>query len=121
MALPILRRQPVFLRPSHRGKDHAWPFKHAAASDWVLTSRQVATGLEPVRVVRRFLDGTWQFVCGTTANRDDMVLTTLGWVMDRDPSVGKLAWLQPGSAKRRRSPKASWTAFDPRTVASSSE
>jgi len=105
--LPILRRQPIFNRPDAGAKDPPWPFGDPH-SRVVITSRQVATGKEPIRFVGRFDDGDWQFVCNTTDDEADIVATTLGWVMDHDSAVKATAKLRPGQALVRTGPKAAW-------------
>lgn len=106
-----LRRQPVFLRPDAPGREPPWPFAEPH-SRFVLTTRQVATGKEPVRFVGRFrdYDGTlacnWQFVCETTEDPADLVITTLGWMLDHDPSLRRIAGLERGDCARRAHPKS---------------
>jgi hypothetical protein len=110
--LPILRRQPIFNRPDAGAKDPPWPFAEPH-SHVVITSRQVATGKESIRFVGRDEDGDWQFVCNTTDDEADIVATTLGWVMDHDPSVKAAAKLKPGQALVRSGPKAAWKKATP--------
>jgi hypothetical protein len=105
--LPILRRQPVFNRPDAGKKDVPWPFAEPQ-SHVVITSRQVATGKEPIRFVGRDDDGDWQFVCNTTEDEADIVATTLGWVFDHDPSVKSTAKLKPRQAVMRSGRRGAW-------------
>jgi hypothetical protein len=105
--LPVLRRQPVFNRPDAGAKDPAWPFAEPH-SRVVITSRQVATGKEPIRFVGRFDDGDWQFVCNTTEDEADIVATTLGWVLDHDPSTKAAAKVKPGHAIVRSGARGAW-------------
>jgi len=98
---PILARQPVFNRPDAGPRDPAWPFPEPH-SRRVLTTMQVVTGKEPVRYVGRFDDGDYQFTCETTEDESDLALTTLGWLVDRDPSLKKVAGLLPGEGRARR-------------------
>lgn len=110
--LPVLARQPLFLRPDAGPRDGAWPFDEPR-SRMVITSRQVATGKEPIRYVGRFEDGDWQFVCNTTSEEGDIVLTSLGWVFDRDPSIAAAAKLAPGRGLRRSGPRGKWSRVSP--------
>lgn len=105
--LPILRRQPIFNRSDAGAKDPPWPFAEPH-SRVVITSRQVATGKEPIRFAGRFDDGDWQFVCNTTDDEADIVATTLGWVMDHDPSLKAAAKVKPGQAIARSGPRGTW-------------
>jgi hypothetical protein len=106
--LPVLARQPIFLRPNAGPKDPPWPFSESR-SRHIITSRQVATGKEPFRYVGRFRDGDWQFVCNTTSEKNDIVLATLGWALDRDPSLREAARLRPGQSIVRSGPRGRWT------------
>lgn len=105
--LPILRRQPIFNRPDAGPKDVPWPFEQPH-SHVVITSRQVATGKEPIRFVGRDEDGDWQFVCNTTEDEADIVPTTLGWVFDHDPSVKAAAKLKTSQAMIRSGKRGEW-------------
>jgi hypothetical protein len=99
---PILERQPVFVRPNAKRQNPLWPFAEPH-SRHVLTTIQVVTGKEPVRTAARFEDdGMWQFICDTTNDAEDLVIATLGWVIDRDPSLSKLADLRPGWQATRK-------------------
>jgi Domain of unknown function (DUF4262) len=105
--LPVLGRQPVFLRPDAAPKEPAWPFSEPR-SRVIITSRQVATGKEPFRYVGRFRDGDWQLVCNTTSKQEDIVLATLGWAFDHDPTVRAARRLRPGQSVVRTGPRAKW-------------
>lgn len=104
---PVLARQPVFLRPDAGPRDPKWPFE-APHSTLVITSRPIATGKQPVRLVGRFEDGTFQFVCETTTDESDVVVTTLGWMLDHDPGLARAAKLEAGQAIRRKEPGTAW-------------
>lgn len=103
----LLDREPVFLRPDAGPRDPAWPFEQSH-SHFTITSRQVATGKQPIRYIGRFADGSYQFVCETTDDEDDIVRTTFGWLYDRDPTVKAAAKLKPGSAIRRTKLGEAW-------------
>lgn len=112
VAPQILARQPVFNRPDAGPRDGSWPFADPH-SRLALTTMQVVTGKEPVRYGGRFEDGDYQFVCETTEDEDDLVLTTLGWLVDRDPSLKKLASLQPGEGRARKEPGMPFRKAEP--------
>ena len=106
--LPILSREPVFLRPDAGKKDPKWPFD-AAHSRFAFVTRQVATGAEPIRFAGRFRGtGEWQFICNTTNDRNDLMLTTLGWALDHDASLAKIAKLSPGECAERKAVGKPW-------------
>jgi hypothetical protein len=106
---PVLAREPVFLRPDAGPRDPAWPFEEAH-SRRALTTIQVVKGKEPVRFVGRFDDGDWQFVCETTQDENDLVVTTLGWLLDHDPSLARAAKVAPGGAIVRKELGGRWKA-----------
>ncbi|CAN5816018.1 hypothetical protein BH09MYX1_BH09MYX1_42310 [soil metagenome] len=105
---PLLRRQPVFHRPDASGRERAWAFEDPH-SRWVFTTRQVVTGSEPIRFAGRFHEnGEWQFICHTTERTEDLVLATLGWIVDRDPTVAKLGKLKRGECAVRAREADRW-------------
>lgn len=104
---PVLARQPVFCRPDAGPRDAKWPFPEPH-SRRALTTIQVVRGKEPVRYVGRFGDGDYQFVCETTEDEDDLVVTTLGWLLDHDPGLKAVARLEPGEARIRDAFGARW-------------
>lgn len=101
--LGLLARQPVFLRPDAGPRDPKWPFPEPH-SRRALTTKQVVRGEEPVRFAGRFDDGSYQLVCETTDDEDDLVWVTLGWLLDHDPSLRAVASLDLGEAKVRKEP-----------------
>lgn len=103
----LLAMEPVFLRPDAPSRDPRWRFEQAP-SQRVLTTRQVVRGDEPVRFIGRFSDGQFQFVCETTSSERDLVITTLGWIVDHDPSVARAATLAPGAGLVRDGADARW-------------
>jgi hypothetical protein len=105
---PILARQPVFLRPDEGPRDPKWPFRDTQ-SKLVFTTRQVVTGKEPIRYIEHDDDGDWIFACDTTKDEEDLVVTSLGWVLDRDPSVAAAAKLKGGKVLRRKSQRSAWS------------
>ncbi len=106
---PVLRRQPIFLRPDAGPRDPKWPFSDPH-SRVVLTTIQVVRGKEPIRFVGRDEDGDWQLICDTTSDENDVVLSTLGWALDHDPSVAAAAKLKKGRFLRRKDARAKWTS-----------
>lgn len=106
--LPILAREPVLLRPDAPKKDPKWPFDDAH-SRFVFVTQQVATGKEPIRFAGRFRGtGEWQFVCNTTSDPQDLLIATLGWALDHDPSLAKIADLSPGECAERKTTNKPW-------------
>ena len=104
---PMLARQPVFCRPDAGPRDPKWPFAESH-SRRALTTIQVVRGKEPVRFVGRFSDGDYQFVCETTDDEADIVVTTLGWLLDHDPTLKAVGKLAPGESRLRDHEGAKW-------------
>lgn len=104
----VLRRQPVFLRPDAGPTDPEWPFEDPH-SRTVLSTLPVVESREPIRFIGRDGEGEWRMVCETTSAEEDIVVATLGWAMDHDPSVAAAARLQPRRCLRRESLTAPWT------------
>ncbi len=105
--LPVLARQPVFQRPDAGECDAPWPFAEPH-SRLVFTTRQVVSGKEPFRFVGRFHEGGWQLTCGSTDNPADLVMTTLGWALDRDATLAQLGKLRPGRCAERDGDDMPW-------------
>ncbi len=104
---PVLARQPVFLRPDAGPRDPVWPFAESHAR-LVFTTTQVVTGKEPVRFAGRFRDGSFQFVCETTNDENDLAQVSLGWLLDRDPSLKAAAKLKKGDGIVRTEAGTAW-------------
>jgi hypothetical protein len=103
----VLRREPILLRPTAT-REPKWPFADSH-SRWVFTTRQVVTRKEPIRFAGRFREsGEWQFVCNTTEAEEDLVMATLGWALDVEPALAKLAKLKPGECAQRAGSGAPW-------------
>ena len=102
-----LGQQPVFLRPDAGPRDPVWPFEDAH-SRRVLTTRPIVAGKEPVRLVGRDLGGDWQFLCNTTEDDSALVVATLGWLYDHDPTLKRAAKVAPGTAIGRSELGGRW-------------
>lgn len=85
----------------------SWPFDLPINSG-VFTTRQVLEGLQPVREVYHDHDGDWQFLCGTTLDREDLKFVCLGCMVERDPTVGELSEMSPGWYAARQGHGAEW-------------
>lgn len=73
------------------------------------TTRFVADGSRPVRVVYHDHDGDWQFLCGTTTQTEDAEIACLGCMLELDPSLFLLADLPAGWRAYRALPGGAWT------------
>jgi hypothetical protein len=74
----------------------------------ILTSRPVAEGTEPVRVVVHDHEGDWQFVCGTTNHASDAMIVGVNHILDLDPTLEELLDLPRGTRAFREEPGDPW-------------
>lgn len=90
----------------------------AAADEWTdadstntvtITTRQVLHEGHPVLIVSHDSDGTWQILCGTTTDKADALVISLGEALQNDRSIASLADMPRGWPARRSSPEDSWT------------
>jgi hypothetical protein len=73
------------------------------------TTVHVMSGALPVVLVTHDLDdGTWQFLCGTTNDKNDCRVVCLGCMMDEDPSLFEIADLPMGWSAWRGAPGQEW-------------
>jgi hypothetical protein len=97
----LSRRQPVL------SDDKSWPF-HEGRNRAVFTTRPVLEQGHPILLVTHDYDGDWQFLCGTTNRTRDGRVVSLGCILEKDPTVAKLADLPEGWAAVRREQGKAW-------------
>lgn len=79
----------------------------------VITTRQVLEKLEPIRYALHYEhDGSWSFLCGTTAEQDDYRVVHLIHLLDLDPSITLVADLLPGWSAWREDGESNWERFE---------
>ena len=90
---------------------------HASAADWrfrepehtcVFASVRVTRGGFPVLMVIHRDDGDWVFSCGTTDADEHAVQACLGCVVDRDPTLARVAELPRGHLAFRETAAHPW-------------
>jgi hypothetical protein len=87
--------------------DRSWPFeegKNRAA----FTTRPVIHEGHPILLVSHDEDGDWHFLFGTTDRPEDVLVVSLGEIVDRDPTIGELADLPEGWRATRPDDRAPW-------------
>jgi hypothetical protein len=73
----------------------------------VFTTRQVLAGSPILRVVHSD-DGSWQFLCNTTFDRDDLKVVALEEIVRRDPTTNELFQLNYGWQAVREASRDNW-------------
>ena len=84
---------------THQHNFKSWTFKESVDTG-TFTTRPVMEGLLPILDVYHSGDGSWQFLCGTTLDVDDLKLVCFGCIVEGDSTVLELADLP-----------TSWRAF----------
>ncbi|MFZ4574641.1 MAG: DUF4262 domain-containing protein [Phycisphaerales bacterium] len=91
--------------------DHPWPFVGEPITKQVWTLRDLVQSERPVLRVVHEADGEWQLLSDDPEIRDeDVVLTTLGAALQRDPSLGKAGGLPSGWVAWREDVSGEWAA-----------
>ncbi len=93
---------------SHNHNFQFWPFPDAVNTA-VFTTRQVFESQYPIVEVYHDHDGDWQFLCGTTTETKDLKLVCFGCMIERDPTLSKLADMPLGWCATRESAKSEWS------------
>jgi hypothetical protein len=73
-----------------------------------IASVRVLDGSEPVRLVTRHGDGSWDFLCNTTASSQDLVTVHAGHIFELLPDLAELRDLAPGHLAEREEPGGRW-------------
>jgi hypothetical protein len=66
-------------------------------------------GQQPLRLVMRYSDGGWAFLCNTTADPDDLIAVHEHHLFDEYPQdLSPLRFLPPGHLAVREGPGCPW-------------
>jgi hypothetical protein len=84
-----------------------WPGRNNAGG-LVFVSKQVAAGKVPVLGVQVFEDGDWAFLDGISSEPENMTMTHLHLVLQRDPSLEEMVDMAPGTWAWRDRPGEPW-------------
>jgi hypothetical protein len=77
-------------------KSATWPFDQSPETA-AITTRQVIEEIEEIHVVVHYSDDhSWAFLCGTTDEKGDGRVTTMGEALAFDETLATIADLPPG-------------------------
>jgi len=85
-----------------------WKFDQARNVATVTTKKVMLEKFPILMVVHYADDDSWAFTCGTTNKSTDLMLVTMGQVVDLDPTLDSIADLPPGWSAQRKSVNSSW-------------
>ncbi len=88
-----------------------WPFDQARNVAAVTTRQVVREKLPVLSVVHYSDDHSWAFTCGTTDNPEDLMLVSMGEVVDLDATLHGIADLPPGWCAERNSTRGEWRRY----------
>lgn len=74
-----------------------------------IASVRVLSGAQPLRLVMRYADGGWAFLCNTTAHVDDLLTVHAHHLFDEFPAdLAAIRTLSPGHLAVRERLGATW-------------
>jgi len=86
-----------------------WPFDQPENCATV-ASRSIIDGSRPILHVSHDEDDHgWQFLDGISEELDDLVIVCLSHILEIDPTMADLAFLEPGYHAMRDSQTAKWS------------
>ena len=82
---------------------------HGSQERWAIASVRVINRDQPVRLVMRYADGGWAFLCNTTTHPDDLITVHKHHLFDEFPGdLAALRPLPPGHLAERVGPGHPW-------------
>ncbi len=96
-----------YINSSNKGND-IFPFSDAPDTAVFTCSHILDRSEEILFVSHDADDGAWQFLCGKEHNESDARIVSLKYVLDLDPSIGKLKDLPLGYCAERKSKNKKW-------------
>jgi len=85
-----------------------WTFDQARNVATVTTKKVMHENLPILSVVHYSDDDSWAFTCGTTNESTNLMLASMGEVVDTDSTLYTIANLPPGLSAHRKSVKHEW-------------
>ena len=85
----------------------SWPFQ-AGGNRAVFTTKPVVHDRLPILLVFHEVEDEWQFLCGTTNDPGDALVVSLGFMLQRDPTLAAVADLPEGWCATRDSKETEW-------------
>lgn len=92
---------------THSFEENDWPFDDPI-DRVTFTTRFVAKEGYPIVLVTHDDDGDWQFLCGTTNEGDDIVISCFGCIYERHPFIKEFADLPKGWLAWREDENSPW-------------
>src|SRR4051812_34615256 len=90
-----------------RGPVHG--HRHRCYGQLAIASVRVINREEPLRLVMRYADGAWAFLCNTTAHPDDLITVHAHHLFDDFPAdLEPLRSLPPAHLAERQGPGHPW-------------
>jgi hypothetical protein len=106
----LFGRRPRLQHPSREAahQSDTWPFDQSPETA-AITTRQVLEGVEDIHAVLHYSDDhSWAFLCGTTEDKDDGRVITMGEAVKIDDTIRSIADLPPGWKAWREGRTAAW-------------
>lgn len=85
-----------------------WPFDQARNVVAVTTHQVIDKKFPILMVVHYAEDHSWAFTCGTTNKSEDLMLVSMGNIVDLDPSLKAISDLPLGWSATRKSISDKW-------------
>ena len=97
------------MSPKRRRRSAARSRRRGRAERLAIASVRVINREEPLRLVMRYADGGWAFLCNTTAHVDDLITVHAHHLFDEFPrDLAPLRPLPPGHLAVRDDPGHPW-------------
>ena len=74
----------------------------------VIVCDHVSSGVNPVLLIVRDEEASWQFLCGSDTGAEDCHSVGVGHLIVRDASLGQMAALPVGFCAERKSASSPW-------------
>ncbi len=98
----------VFSCGAFGGTKMDWPFDQAR-NVMAVTTHQVIDKKLPILMVAHYEDDhSWAFTCGTTNKSEDLMLVSMGNIVNLDASLKEISDLPPGWSATRKSINDKW-------------
>ena len=94
--------------PENGDKQMDWKFDQARNVATVTTKKVMLEKYPILLVIHYAHDESWAFTCGTTNKSEDLMLVSMGQVVDLDPTLSSIADLPPGWSAERKSVNSAW-------------
>lgn len=94
----------------------SWPFDQAENVATLTTKQVVEGGLPILSVVHYSDDHSWGFLCGTTAESEDLMMVSMKYAVDLDPTLKDIADLPPGWCADRTAVGEAWNKYEDASI-----